>query len=132
MRSRVMTCSERISRLPRVAILYTYVILFIRHVQSSFLFNRNRSSLAQLPSQPAHSHSRPIVLAKLILPKPPKMLLLPLLRNLLDLLRRKLKRSHPKHIAQALLLGTSRYGHDILVDAPTERDLAFADGVFFG
>jgi len=78
------------------------------------------------------SHSRPIILPKLILPKPSKVLLLPLLRNLLDLLRRKLERSHTQHIAQALLLGTSRYGHNILVNTPTERDLAFADGVFLG
>ena len=60
------------------------------------------------------------------------MLLLALLRNLLDLLRRELERSHAQHIAHALLLGTSRDGHDVLVNAPTKRDLALADGVFLG
>ena len=60
------------------------------------------------------------------------MLLLPRLINLLNLRRRQLKCRRPQIVAQTLLLARRRDGHNVLIDAPSERDLARADGVLLG
>ena len=48
----------------------------------------------------------------------------------LDLRRRQLERHGAQVIAEPLLLARRRDGHDVLVDAPAQADLAGVDGVF--
>lgn len=49
--------------------------------------------------------------------------------DLLDLIRRQLELEGQKVIAKALLLARSGDGHNVLIDAPSERDLGRADSV---
>lgn len=49
---------------------------------------------------------------------------------LLNLLRSEFKRHGAQVIAQPLFLARGRDGHDVLVDAVSQTDLAGVDGVF--
>jgi hypothetical protein len=50
----------------------------------------------------------------------------------LHLRRRQLERHGAQVIAEPLLLARRRDGHDVLLDAPPQQDLAGVDGVLFG
>lgn len=83
----------------------------------------------QSTSLPSIILLRPILLIKLHLPKTPIMLLHPLLINLLNLRRRQLKARSPQVIAQPLLLRARRDRHNVLINAPPQRDLILADPI---
>jgi hypothetical protein len=84
-----------------------------------------------LTSSPSDEIStlRPIIIRKLLSPKPTEVLLLPQLINFLNLLRRQLKRKSPQIITEPLLLPTRRDRNDILVNTPPQIDLVLAHSI---
>jgi len=67
---------------------------------------------------------RPIIRRKLMLPEASEILLLPKLRNLLDLLRRQLKLSDLLILLQPLLTSTRRQRHNPLINHPPQGNLS--------
>jgi hypothetical protein len=72
---------------------------------------------------------RPVILPEFLSPKGPEMLLIARLRNIFHLPRRQLKRDCPQVVAQSLLLRAGSNGHDILINAPSQRNLTLANVV---
>lgn len=75
------------------------------------------------------SHLSLVIVTKYVVPEAPKVLLLALLLDRLDLLWRQLERRAPQIIRQPLFLGARRDRDDVLIDTPTQRNLALADSV---
>lgn len=74
----------------------------------------------------------PVVLRELVIPEPSEMLLRTQLINLLDLGRGEFKCHRAEVIRQPLFLSARGDGNNVLVDTPTQQDLALVDCVLFG